>query len=77
MTTLFALVLNAPHCLQASIVTTLLSLLLAAFGFLAAGAAFFLLAGAAFFFAGDAFLFAGDAADLLEERVVRAMVNEK
>lgn len=64
-----ALVLNAPHCLQASIVTTLppAAFFLAAAGDLAAG---FLALVADFFFAGEAPVFLPAA----DERVVFAMV---
>ena len=67
-----ALVLNAPHCLQASIVTTLppaaAAFFLAVAGDLAAG---FLALVADFFFAGEAPVFLPAA----DERVVFAMVT--
>lgn len=70
LTILLARVLNAPHCLHASIDTTAPLALLGV-----AAADSFFLAGAAFFFAGAAFFLAGDALALPAERVVRAIVN--
>lgn len=68
-TILLARVLNAPHCLQASIVTIVFE----APGAVAAW--FFVLEGAAFFAAGADFFLAGDDAAFVEERVVRAIVG--
>jgi hypothetical protein len=66
-TILLARVLNAPHCLQASIVTIF-------FEVVGASALFFLVGGA-FFAAGAAFFLAGDDAAFPEERVVRAIIG--
>jgi hypothetical protein len=71
-TILLARVLNAPHCLQASIVTIFSALLF--FGS-ATAALLFILEGAAFFAAGAGFFLAGDDSPFAEERVVRAIVG--
>lgn len=67
---LLARVLNAPHCLQASIETTTPAFCgVVEEIFLATG--FFALTGAASFFLG------GDLTDLVEVRVARAMVDRE